>query len=59
MEQERDAAKDNYGNSSITDLLDSNNPSLLTMTSCIRIDFACTLDMIEQNVGIMRKHEMA
>ena len=38
MPKERAAAKDNYGESSIPDLMDINNPYLLSMTSCIGID---------------------
>lgn len=55
---ERAEAKDNYANESIPNLLYLNNTFLLTMTSCIGIDLACTLDMIGNNVEIIRKLEI-
>lgn len=59
LAKERAEAKDNYGNDSIPDFLDSSNISLLKMTSYIGIDLRCTLDMIDTNVGLMRRLEVA
>lgn len=54
MAKERAAAKDYYVNESIHDLLDLNNSSLLTMSSCIGVDLGCTMDLMGHNIEIMR-----
>lgn len=61
LPEERATAKDKYGydSCSITDLLDVNNPSLLTMTSCIGIDIGCTMALIGHNIKIMQSLEIA
>lgn len=54
LAKERGAAKDDYGKNDHLTTFDYDRPSLMKLTSMVRIDLGCSIDMVEHNLNIIR-----